>query len=292
MKKILKFGCGPIAYNDNFICSGGNKIGVINPETDEVCATLTGIKNISSLSMDEKYIYAKSTTGVYGMFDLETNSLIHKGSCRGREYTSHDGDFFCINEGIILDILSFKDKNIYAVKYNFFTNDYEKVFLTDNNFTCYNRIFDNTERKIYFLFTENCCLNKKQTNCRFFIINVDKLIIEKEFSINFEFGIFPVSLIHSQYILLNNMEILDIITNKRFLLDSNNYYKSSESGYFLKARLTGTNLILVFSETIFIYNFEKRQLTNKFNCEYCFNAKIINNKLYIATWNGLFLIDK
>ena len=292
MKKILKFGCGPIAYNDNFICSGGNKIGVINPETDEVCATLTGIKNISSLSMDEKYVYAKSTTGVYGMFDLETFSLIHKGSCRGRKDSAHDGTFFCVNDGVVLDALSLKDEIMYAVKYNFYKNDYEKIFLTNHMFTCFNRAYDKTKRKAYFLCIKKAIVKMPNIYCKFFVIDVDNLSIEKEIELNFEQGFVPRNLINSNLILLSTMEIFNVYTGEKKRLDANNYFKSRENGYFLTGRLIGENLILVFSKTVLIYDIKKCQLLKKCTYQYGSDAALINDKFYISTWDGLFLADK
>lgn len=292
MKKIAKFGCAEICYNGQYICTGGNKIGVIDPKTDEICATLTGIKNISSLSMDENYVYAKSTSGVYGMFDLKTFTLTQKGSCRARERTAHDGDFFCIDEGVVLDVLTFKDENMYAVKYNFLTDKSEHVLLTDNMFTCFHRVYDKNERKAYFLCVEKRFINKPQTNCCLFIIDVNDLTIEKQLHISFEHGAYPRTLLNSQYVLLNNMEVVNISNDERFLLDVNNCFEEKENGYFLKAKLFNSSLIIVLSKKVLVYDLKKCLLVKKYTCEYGANAVLINNKLYISTWNGFFLADE
>lgn len=295
MKKILKFGCGPtIAYNKNFICSGANKVGIIKRSTNEVCGFLTGIKNISSISMDDEYAYVKTTTGIYGMFDLESQSLECRGYCRDRQNDSHDGDFFCVDKGVVLDVLTFKDENWYAVKYNFYTKSYEKVFLLNNSFHCGSRFkeIDYAKRKLYFLFKEKCCLNKPQTNCHLSVVNVDNLTVESELDFSFEYGVFPIALINSHLVLLNNMEVADVYTGERFLLDSYNYYKASESGYFVcLGNSTDNNLILVFSKVILVYDMEKRQLIKKYECKYGFGAAQIDDKFYITTWEGLFLVE-
>ena len=293
MKQLLKFGCGPIAYNDNFICSGGNKIGIIHPETDEVCATLTGIKNITSLSMDEKYVYAKSTTGVYGMFDLETNSLIHKGSCRGRKDSAHDGTFFCIGEGIVLDIIQLKDNNWYVVKYDFSINSYEKQYITNNNFYCVNRILDYDKKLLCFCFQEKDTYSNMGNQIkRYYAVNIDDLSVKSEIDLNPETGIMGLVSPHSM--LLTNMKIVDIFTDSSFILDIHNYYldKSIDLGYFCNFGLSENNhLILAFSKVVFFYDTEKRRLIKKIDCEYGFGGAIINNKLYVATWDGFFLAD-
>lgn len=294
MKQLLKFGCGPITYNSSYICSGGNKIGIVDIKTDESCATLTGIKNITSLSMDEKYVYAKSTSGVYGMFDLETNSLIHKGSCRERKDSAHDGKFFCIGEGIIVDIIRLKDNNWYVVKYNFFTNSYEKQFITDDNFFCGKRILDYKNKLLCFLFEEKFTNNNKGNRIkRYYAVNIDDLSVESAIDLNLETGI--LGLASPRSVLLTNMKIVDVFTNSGFLLDTHNYYldKSVDLGHFRNLEFTEEkHLILVFSNSVLFYNTEKCQLIKKIDCEYGSNGTIINNKLYIATWNGLFLVDE
>lgn len=294
MKKLLKFGCGPISYNDNFICSGGNKIGVLDIETNEICATLTGIKNISSLSMDKKYVYAKSTNGVYGMFDLESNSLVYKGSCRDRKDTSHDGTFFCVDEGVVLDIIQLKDNNWYVIKYNFFTNNYEKQYITNNDFYCQNRILDYDKKLLCFWFIEKGTYNNNGNRIKlYYAVNIDDLSVESEMNLNFETGILGLISYHS--VLLTNMKIVDIFTNSGLLLDTHNYYldKSIDLGYFCNFGLTeNSHLILAFSKSILFYNTKKCQLIKKIDCKNGFGGAIINNKLYIATWNGLFLAEE
>ena len=95
MKKVLKFGCGSIAYNNDYIFAGANKIGIIDRKTNNVCGFLSGMRNITSISMDKQYVYAKTTTGIYGAFNLETQELEYKGYCREKKNTSHDGKIFC-----------------------------------------------------------------------------------------------------------------------------------------------------------------------------------------------------
>lgn len=292
MKKIAKFGCGEICYNGQYICTGGNKIGVIDPKTDKICATLTGIKNISSLSMDENYVYAKSTSGVYGMFDLKTFTLTQKGSCRARERTAHDGDFFCIDEGVVLDVLTFKDENMYAVKYNFLMDKSEHVLLTDNMFTCFHRVYDKNERKAYFLCREKSIVVKPSVYCQFYIINVDDLSTEK-LDLTFDKGDnIPRYLVTSDLILINGMELQNIHTGERFPFGFSECIKNDIHGYFRKAKLFGDILILVYSETILLFDMQKKKFIKEYHCDYCENAVLINNKLYISTWNGFFLADE
>lgn len=291
MKQLLKFGCGPITYNENYICAGANKIGIINPETDEVCATLTGIKNITSLSMDKKYVYAKSTTGIYGIFDSESNSLIHKGSCRGRNDTSHDGHFFCIDDGVILDVLNLKDENMYVVKYNFYKNNYEKLYLTNHMFTCFNRIYDKTKRRAYLLCKEKTIIKKPNVYCKFFVIDVDNLSIEEELDLTFKDGFSPLKLVNPNLILISSMELQNIHTGEPSSFGFSDYDNNQKNLYILEAKILGDYLILVSCDIILVFNINQCKLINKYNCKNGVNAILIDTKLYISTWNGLFLTD-
>lgn len=180
---------------------------------------------------------------------------------------------------------------MYAVKYNFYKNDYEKIFLTNHMFTCFNRAYDKTKRKAYFLCIKKAIIKMPNIYCKFFVIDVDNLSIEKEIELNFEQEFVPRNLINSNLILLSTMEIFNVYTGEKKQLDANNYFKSRENGYFLTGRLIGENLILVFSKTVLIYDIKKCQLIKKYDCQYGSDAALINDKFYISTWDGLFLTD-
>ena len=51
------------------------------------------------------------------------------------------------------------------------------------------------------------------------------------------------------------------------------------------------NLILVFSNAVFVYDIEKRVLLNRYDCVYGSAANIIDERIYIGTWDGLFVIE-
>ena len=292
MKKVLKFGCGSIAYNNDYIFAGANKIGIIDRKTNNVCGFLSGMRNITSISMDKQYVYAKTTTGIYGAFNLEPQELEYKGYCREKKNTSHDGKIFCIESGVILDLLSLKDENKYAVKYNIFTKSYEKVCLSNSNFHCYSWNVDFQSRKAFYLFVKTRRSKHEKTNCIFKTVNVDSLEIESEIAFDFENGIFPKRLINSHSVLLSNMQIADIYTKERYMLDSVNRFNNPDCGYFVSMSVSSkNNLILVFSNAVFVYDIEKRVLLNRYDCVYGSAANIIDERIYIGTWDGLFVIE-
>ncbi|UKI22888.1 MAG: hypothetical protein L6V88_11900 [Anaerotruncus sp.] len=110
------------------------------------------------------------------------------------------------------------------------------MLLTDNMFTCFHRVYDKKmkERHIFLCVEKNVFINKPQTNCCLFIIDVNDLTIEKQLHISFEHGAYPRALLNSQYVLLNNMEVVNISNDERFLLDVNNCFEEKENGYFFK----------------------------------------------------------
>lgn len=293
MKKILSFGCDAIAYNDTLICSGGNQIGLVDRSSGLILGILKGARNIISLQVDSEYIYAKTTAGIYCVFDLKSKELKYKNYCRDKKNTSHDGKFFLYDKCIILDILKLKDDFYYLIKYDITSCVYEKVCISKNNFVCKDWYVDRYERKAYVLLLETCCLNHLQTNCYITVINIDDFQIEEENPLTFEYGIIPIGFAEKDAILLNNMQIADVISSKRFLLNSQNYFKDKASGYFVKMKfMSEKQIILIFSECVLIYDLSSSNLIKKYDCQYGANAACIDDKTYFATWNGLFVTDE
>lgn len=292
MKKILNFGCGAIAYDEQYIAAAGNKIGLVNRKTDEMCDTLTGVKNIISIKIRDGYIYAKTTLGMYYMFDLTTQQLQYKGYCQEKKNSSHDGKFFVYAKGIIFDILSLVDGQCYFIKYDCLLGKYEKVCVAKSNFSCKDWWVNYQERKAYILLLERCCLNHPKTNSYVSVVNINNLQVETEIPIIFEHGIMPIGFININSILLNNMQIYDIDSCAKQVLDFNNYFQDASCGYFVRMNSDGNrNLILIFSKCIFIFDLITKQLCKSYVCQYGDNAIYIDGKVYIATWDGLFLAE-
>lgn len=149
MKKILNWGCGAIAYNEKYIAVAGNKIGLIDRETSKLCGTLIGGNNITDLEIKDGYAYAKTTLGVYYMFDLTMQQLQCNGYCREKKNSSHDGKLYVYTTGIILDVLSFKDDQYYFIKYDFTSGKCEKVCVAKSDFSCKDWRVDYRKRRAY-----------------------------------------------------------------------------------------------------------------------------------------------
>lgn len=288
MEKLLRFGCGSMAYNQRYLGVAGNQIGLIDRVTGAV-SKWNGAKNITSLQMDDTYIYEKTTSGTYYVFDLKTKSLQYKGYCCEKKATAHDGKFFLYEAGVVLDVLSLKDDAYYFVKYNLETQAYEKLRVCDSDCFCTDWFVDYAERKAYLLFTEKCCLNHPQTNCRISVVNIDALQIETETPMTLAYGTVPIALIDAHSVLLKNMQIVDTNTGTFVPLDLNVQTQADSRGYYVRARtLPHNRLLLVFSKCVLLYDLVANVLLKSYTCQYGDNAMCLDGNIYIATWDGLF----
>lgn len=291
MKKILNFGCSSISYNEDYICAAGNVIELISRESNKKVYRISGCKNTISTAIDSKHIYAKNTSGQYFVFDLETGLLISKTKCREKENSSNDYNFSRIENGVIFDILISKSGDTCAVKYDLLKNSYEELYLADNNFRCKNYILNNDNA--YFLFTEKCFLNKEKPKCIYFEVDFRSMKIKTEKIFSLENAVCPLALVSSHSILTKDKEIVDINTLERFPTILKKYFENNDLGYkysIIPARKE--DVILVYSKKVLVYNLKFNEITNNFKSEKgdcCSCAEIIDSKLYVGTWNGLFI---
>lgn len=291
MKKLLNFGCSSIAYNDKYICAAGNIIGTLNRDDFKEKHRISGYRNIISMVIDSQYIYTKNTSGQYFLFDLKTGSLVTKGKCVEKENSSNDYNFFRIETGVILDILISKSGDTYAVKYDLLKSSYEKLYLTDNNFRCKNYILNGN--KAYFLFIEKYFMNKEKPKCIYFQIDLKSMKIIKETTFSLEHSDNPLALVSSNSILTEDKEIIDFNTLEKYPTRLKEYFKNNDLGY--KYRIipkSNESIILVYSKKVLVYNLKLNEITDNFNCEKgdcCSCAEIIDNNLYVGTWNGFFV---
>ena len=51
------------------------------------------------------------------------------------------------------------------------------------------------------------------------------------------------------------------------------------------------NLILTFSDRVLVFSLKTGELYKSYPCQYGDSAALIDGKVYIATWNGLFVED-
>lgn len=290
MKKISRLGCGEITYNSRFICFGGNQIGIMDRFSESVLDSLKGAKNITSLQIDDEYIYAKTTIGIYHMFNLESRELQYRDYYRKKKDTSHDGKMLLYEKGIILDILTLKDGLYYFLKCDLVSHIFKSVCISKANYSLKDWCVDFLDRKAYILFLERCCLNHSETNCYISVVNIDTLQVEEEIPLIYAYGIFPLGLVNKHSVLLNNMQIADVYSSERFLLDTYNGFRDKTCGYYVRMNcMSEGKMILVFSKCVFIYDLITGNLIKKIDSQYVSNAMCIDDKIYIATWNGLYL---
>lgn len=288
MEKLLRFGCGSMAYNQRYLGVAGNQIGLIDRVTGAV-SKWRGAKNITSMQMDDAYIYEKTTSGTYYVFDLKTKSLQYKGYCREKKATAQDGKFFLYEAGVVLDVLFLKDDAYYFVKYNLETQAYEKRRVCDSDCFCTDWFVDYAERKAYLLFTEKCCLNHPQTNCRISVVNIDTLQIETETPMTLAYGTVPIALIDAHSVLLKNMQIVDTNTGTFVPLNLRVQASADLYGYYVRTHVSPHNwLLLVFSKCVLLYDLVANVLLKSYTCQYGDNAICLDGNIYIATWDGLF----
>lgn len=288
LEKLLRFCCGSMAYNQRYLGVAGNQIGLIDRVTGAV-SKWRGAKNITSMQMDDAYIYEKTTSGTYYVFDLQTKSLQYKGYCREKKATAHDGKFFLYEAGVVLDVLSLKDDAYYFVKYNLETQAYEKRRVCDSDYFCTDWFVEYAERKAYLLFKEKCCLNRPQTNCRLSVVNIDTLQIETEIPMTLAHGTVPIALIDAHSVLLKDMQIVDTNTGTFVPLALNVQTQADSRGYYVRARtLPHNRLLLIFSKCVLLYDLSAHTLLKSYPCQYGDNAICLDGNIYIATWDGLF----
>lgn len=287
VKNFFSFGCSGIASNNNYICAAGDKIGIISKSNSSLSKTISGIRNVSSVCLDEKRIYAKKTNGTLYVFDLATQSLLEKHDCLINSKSAQDFPIYSIGEGVILDLLYLNNEQHFLTKYSFLQNITEKIAIPiSSDYVCSNYLFESGNA--YLLFKEKCFANKFKTNCLYVIVDTEtmKMINMKSFS--FEHKIHPYGLIDKNYLLLNNMQIVNIKSSERVLLSTSNF-EQSDPGYFCRIIPSFENVfILVFSKTVVVYNLHQNNTICKYCGKYFSSALYDNGKLYIGTWDGMF----
>ena len=293
MKKILRFDCGEIAYDEKYIAVTGNRVGLIDRTTDEVLNVITKAgKNIIGMKIMDGYIYTKTTVGTYYMYNLKENELAGYGYCKERQNTSFSGNIFVYSKGVILDILPLKDEQYYLVKYDFLSKTYEKVCIAKANYCCRDWLIDYQEREVYILSLEKNWMNQAQTNCYISVVNIDDLRIKTVITVNLKKSTTPIMLIDKTNILLKDMKIYNTDSKEMRIFNSYDCLNDRSLGYLSSFYLDGKeNLILTFSNRVLIFNLKTGELYKSYPCQYGDSAVLIDGKVYIATWKGLFVDD-
>lgn len=288
VRKILNFGCSSIDYNNDYICIAGDKIGLIDKSNSNLIFKVSGIKNIISVCMDNKNIYAKKTNGTYYVIDILTHSIIEKITPIGKYEGAQDFSIYILRNGVIFDLLNLDNGQFCAITYDF--NKKKQVTLTipiNLNYSCVNYVVEN--EKIYLLFKERFCENDDILKCSYIAIDTVKMEIRDRLCFSFKRSSFPLGLISKEWILLKNMQIVNIHTLNRLEKLNGIENEATEYGYFYKIiPIDNNSFILLFSKAVFVYDLQKNKLIKNFFGEYFSSALRIDNKLYIGTWEGTF----
>lgn len=290
MKKIQGGGYGTIAFDEIFLCAAGGSLRVWERNTFAPYAVFRDMKNIGYLHLRNGALYAKTTTGVYGAYDLEKKNLLYKTTCREKANTSHDGDFAVSADMVLADVLQFKGGSRYFVKTDLRAATYIKLLLTDSDYSRTALRWQPEENSVSIVCTQINCMAYPQTNCRLFAIDIDHMCITRAFSFTLEHGTYPLAFLDNDTLLLNTMKTFSLSNGKQTTLDKHNRFQECENGYLTRiAPLGGGKVAVVFSEKTFIYDQTTGELLYSTNCKYANSIAYIDGNLLFGTWDGLFL---
>ena len=127
MRKILNFGCSSMDYNKDYICFAGDQIGLIDKSNGNLLFKISSVKNIISVCIDEKNIYAKKTNGTYYIIDIPTHCIIEKINLMGKYSEAQDFPIYLLRDGVIFDLLNLENGELCAIKYDFYKKTQEKT---------------------------------------------------------------------------------------------------------------------------------------------------------------------
>lgn len=278
-------------YNDDYICIAGDKIGLIDKSNGNLIFKISSVKNIISVCIDEKNIYAKKTNGVYYIVDIQTHSIIEKINLMGEYSEVQDFPIYILRNGVVFDLLNLDNGEFCAVKYDFNKKTQETLTIPLSwNYSCINYVVENG--KTYLLFKERSCESKDIIKCPYIVLDTEKMEVVDKTCFSFEHSNFPFGLISREFILLKNMQIVNIHTPNRLQILNEINQGTNKYGYFYKiVPLDYYSFILVFSKVVFVYDLQQNKLIRQFFGEYLSNALCVNNILYIGTWEGTFEVQ-
>lgn len=288
MKNFKNIG-GAIAYNDQYICIGSNKIYIIDRTSLEVQGVLCGERNISCMKMDKQYVYTKTTSGIYCMFDLQTGEEVHRGTCREKKDYAHDEAFFLDREGVILDLIRLKDNRTYLVRYDLVAQNYEKVCLSTSDFISmyWSWFVDKARNRAYILFVEIGCMGKPKT-CGFLqSVNLNRFAVEQTLDFTFDHQTAVKGLLNESVVVLDTMETVNLYTGERKMLDEKLAFKKDSRNYSLVVHhLFDDRLLLLFPEKVWLYDLQRDRLLKSYPCSnWALDAQVLDSKLWISFGN-------
>lgn len=289
MKKISKMGTNSIIYNEDYICIGGDKLEILERNTQKCISKFSDIKNVLCMQMNQKYIIVKSTIGAYYIIDLTKKTLIKKVAFKGAKKTHQSKKFFLHNNFIIFDIMKLIDNKLYFVLYDLENKNHNKIELIEGGFYCQDYIIDFEKERAVILLTQTNSLNNQYTNCILIIVDIFKMLVVEKRNVVFQHGLFPVGLLDNDTILLKNMSLYSISTTQEFDFNLFNGFVNNENGYFVKLeRISSAQIALIFSNNVLLYNIEKMILEKEIKGSNCSSFSIIDNNCYLGTWDGFF----
>ena len=305
-------GTNSIIYNEDYICIGGDKLEILERNTQKCISKFSDIKNVLCMQMNQKYIIVKSTIGVYYIIDLTKKTLIKKVAFKGAKKTHQSKKFFLHNNFIIFDIMKLIDNKLYFVLYDLENKNHNKIELIEGGFYCQDYIIDfekerlskkvfeevnkdfkkkieKTNKLVSDVYLQPNSLNNQYTNCILIIVDIFKMLVVEKRNVVFQHGLFPVGLLDNDTILLKNMSLYSISTTQEFDFNLFNGFVNNENGYFVKLeRISSAQIALIFSNNVLLYNIEKMILEKEIKGSNCSSFSIIDNNCYLGTWDGFF----
>ena len=291
VRKILNFGCSSMDYNKDYICFAGDQIGLIDKSNGNLLFKISSVKNIISVCIDEKNIYAKKTNGTYYIIDIPTHCIIEKINLMGKYSEAQDFPIYLLRDGVIFDLLNLENGKLCAIKYDFYKKTQEILTIPiGSNYSCVNYVVEN--EKIYLLFKERYCKSRDIIECPYIVIDQKKMEITDRTCFSFESTNFPFGLVSKEFILLKNLQIVNIYALNRFGIRNEIGHEINKYGYFYKIiPIDKNSFILVFSKAVFVFDLQENKLIQKCSGKYLSSALCVDHKLYIGTWEEVFEVQ-
>lgn len=84
------------------------------------------------------------------------------------------------------------------------------------------------------------------------------------------------------------MTICDFNTNELEKIEVINKSTFSENGHLRRITTDGNNIIFICAKAVFVYNMINKKIEYSVENDDCVCASIIDNNLWLCTWNGVF----
>lgn len=271
--------------NDTYLCVVGKSLDIYDKKNYSPICSFSDMRNYFWAAFIEKNILiAKNALGVFKVYSLLDSSCIRTIQIKEIAKYAQDAKFVISSDKkYIFDVLMLKSNNAAFFKINIETGNYQYVQLYKNG-AIENIIQANTSVLIMHSLLGDTYIT---------YIKQDEMNIEKVYTKATPPENGTIMLFDKQYLLFENMEIVDI-NNDNIIRKLSYPYERMKHGYFIKAKFSHDKkyLFFIFSERIIVFDFSENKVIKEYDYKYCGCAEILpNNIIVIATWEKVFLLD-